>query len=147
MKLVIDTNIVLDLWGFGDPRVHSLALLLCDDARSDAPQWIATPEMRAELHTVLARAHLQTAFAQRGRSHAQVAQAFDVCAKMVQAPNPLSMAMRVHCTDADDQKFINLALAHGAVLLSKDKAVLKCKKRLAQRGVLLASAWPIAPPS
>jgi len=36
----------------------------------------------------------------------------------------------VTCSDADDQKFIDLAVTHQAVLLSKDKAVLCMKKRL-----------------
>ena len=34
------------------------------------------------------------------------------------------------CKDPDDQKFIDLAVAHGATLLSKDRAVLALKKRL-----------------
>jgi predicted nucleic acid-binding protein len=36
----------------------------------------------------------------------------------------------VTCRDPDDQKFIDLAVQHRAVLLSKDKAVLCMKKRL-----------------
>jgi predicted nucleic acid-binding protein len=48
------------------------------------------------------------------------------------------------CTDADDQKFIDLAFRLGStggttVLLSKDKAVLKLKKRLAVHGVIVAA--------
>ena len=35
------------------------------------------------------------------------------------------------CKDADDQKFIDLAAAHRAILLSKDKAVICMRKRLA----------------
>jgi predicted nucleic acid-binding protein len=34
------------------------------------------------------------------------------------------------CKDLDDQKFIDLAVAHKALLLSKDKAVLCMRKRL-----------------
>ena len=36
------------------------------------------------------------------------------------------------CKDADDQKFIDLAVAHQTVLVSKDKAVLCMAKRLAR---------------
>jgi predicted nucleic acid-binding protein len=37
----------------------------------------------------------------------------------------------VTCRDPDDQKFIDLAVAHQAMLLSKDNAVLCMRKRLA----------------
>jgi predicted nucleic acid-binding protein len=45
------------------------------------------------------------------------------------------------CKDADDQKFIDLAAAHRAVLLSKDKAVLRMAKRLATLGVSVGRQW------
>ena len=44
------------------------------------------------------------------------------------------------CSDPDDQVFIDLSVAHGAQLVSKDKAVLSMKKRLALRGVAVRSA-------
>ena len=130
--VVIDTNTVLDLWGFADPKLAAVRRAL---EAGDAWRWLATPWMRAELHDVLTRAHLQQAFALRSSSWQAVAQAFDAHACVVAPPNPLPMAQRVHCTDANDQPFLNLALANGAQLWSKDKAVLKCRKRLAARGV------------
>jgi predicted nucleic acid-binding protein len=47
-------------------------------------------------------------------------------------------AAKAHCTckDPDDQKFIDLAVSHGASLLSKDKAVLCMRKRLMKLGVV-----------
>ena len=45
------------------------------------------------------------------------------------------------CKDADDQQFIDLAVAHTAVLLSKDKAVLCMAKRLATLGVSVNRQW------
>jgi predicted nucleic acid-binding protein len=49
------------------------------------------------------------------------------------------------CNDADDQKFIDLAVAHQALLISKDKEVLRLKNRLARLGV---AVWPVwAPPA
>jgi predicted nucleic acid-binding protein len=45
------------------------------------------------------------------------------------------------CKDADDQKFIDLAVAHQALLLSKDKQVLRLTNRLARLGVLVRRAW------
>jgi predicted nucleic acid-binding protein len=41
------------------------------------------------------------------------------------------------CKDPDDQKFIDLAVAHAVPLLSKDAAILCMKKRLFQAGVVL----------
>jgi predicted nucleic acid-binding protein len=48
----------------------------------------------------------------------------------------------VICTDRDDQKFIDLAVAHKGLLLSKDAAVLKTRKRLARVDVEVAPALP-----
>ena len=39
------------------------------------------------------------------------------------------------CKDPDDQQFIDLAVQHGAILLSKDQAVLRLRKRLMALGV------------
>jgi hypothetical protein len=44
------------------------------------------------------------------------------------------------CKDADDQHFIDLAVAHRAILLSKDKAVLCMQKRLLALGAHAAAA-------
>jgi predicted nucleic acid-binding protein len=41
------------------------------------------------------------------------------------------------CKDADDQKFIDLAVAHTAALHSKDAQVLCMKKRLERCGVAM----------
>jgi hypothetical protein len=45
------------------------------------------------------------------------------------------------CNDADDQKFIDLAVAHQALLISKDKEVLRMKNRLARLGVAVLPVW------
>ena len=44
-------------------------------------------------------------------------------------------ACPVRCSDPDDQGFIDLAVAHRAMLLSKDKAVLRLRRRLAPLAV------------
>jgi predicted nucleic acid-binding protein len=46
----------------------------------------------------------------------------------------------VTCRDADDQKFIDLAVSHQALLLSKDQAVLCMRKRLSAFFVTTQSA-------
>jgi hypothetical protein len=46
----------------------------------------------------------------------------------------------VTCGDPDDQKFIDLAVAHRCMLLSKDREVLRMHKRLAQLQVRAAAS-------
>ena len=56
-------------------------------------------------------------------------------------------AGRMRCTDGDDQKFIDLALGHGARwLLSRDRAVLKLARRARPLGlsVLTPETWSAA---
>jgi predicted nucleic acid-binding protein len=55
---------------------------------------------------------------------------------------PVAAKADVTCKDADDQKFIDLAVAHGAALLSKDRAVLCMDKRMRALGVpYVGTAW------
>jgi predicted nucleic acid-binding protein len=46
------------------------------------------------------------------------------------------------CKDADDQKFVDLAVTQQALLISKDAEVLALKNRLARLGVKVFSAYP-----
>jgi predicted nucleic acid-binding protein len=72
---------------------------------------------------------------------ADVLQQFDRLARL----EPAAPKAPLSCSDADDQKFIDLALAHQTVLLSKDRAVLRMKKRLAARGVQVQTQCPALP--
>lgn len=120
--IVLDTNIVLDLFVFDDPAV----LPLKDALQTQQLQWIATAAMREELARVLAYKQIVPRLAYYQRSAAEVLATFDRLAQLVDvAPkaNPT-------CKDPDDQKFIDLAVAHKTPLLSKDRAVLCMKKRL-----------------
>ena len=57
--------------------------------------------------------------------------AFDQRARLVE----VAAKALVTCSDADDQKFIDLAVAHQALLLSKDQHVLSMRKRLLAQGI------------
>jgi predicted nucleic acid-binding protein len=98
---------------------------------SGALQWIAAPAMRVELERVLGYPQIVPRLAYYGLSAAQVLQAFDAQARTVD-PAPRASAI---CKDPDDQQFIDLAVQHGALLLSKDRAVLNLRKRLQALGV------------
>ncbi|MDR2129017.1 MAG: PIN domain-containing protein, partial [Burkholderiaceae bacterium] len=59
---------------------------------------------------------------------------------------PAAAFAGVRCRDADDQIFIDLAVAHRANLLSTDAQILALRHRLASLGVAVASVWmPMTP--
>jgi putative PIN family toxin of toxin-antitoxin system len=133
MQLVLDTNIVLDLFVFGDPHVQPLWERL---ATGDL-LWLATPAMREELARVLRYPKLAERVACRRGSDDAVLADFDRHARVVEAPPKAS----VTCGDPDDQKFIDLAVAHRCTLLSKDREVLRMRKRLERLEVTAAARW------
>jgi predicted nucleic acid-binding protein len=92
--------------------------------------------MRVELERVLGYPQIAPRLAYYGLSAAQVLQAFDAQARTVD-PAPRASAI---CKDPDDQQFIDLAVQHGALLLSKDRAVLNLRKRLQALGVQASTA-------
>ena len=120
--VVVDTNIVLDLLIFRDPATPPLQSAL----DSGQLQWLATAPMREELARVLTYPAIVKSTVHHALTAEQVLAAFDVQARIV----PVVPKARVTCKDPDDQKFIDLAVAYQATLLSKDKAVLCMKKRL-----------------
>jgi putative PIN family toxin of toxin-antitoxin system len=126
---VIDTNIVLDLWLFEDPATTPLRAAL----QSGAISHLATDSMRGELARVLTYPHLMKRMAKSNIQASDVLNRFD---KYLLAAEPADKAACT-CKDPDDQKFIDLAVAHAVPLLSKDKAILCMKNRLLQSGVVL----------
>jgi len=131
--VVLDTNIVLDLLVFADP----MTLTLHDALSTGSVAWLATVAMRDELVRVLAYPALQGPMATRALQPAQVLSRYDQCCRM----QPPAVRCMVRCSDPDDQQFIDLAVAHRAMLLSKDKAVLQLRKRLVLRGVSVLAVF------
>jgi putative PIN family toxin of toxin-antitoxin system len=130
--IVLDTNIVLDLFVFNDPAAQPLLQQL----ESGALRWISTPAMREELARVLAYSQIVKSLAHHQIEAGKVLQRFDKHARLLAPPAKAP----VTCKDPDDQKFIDLAVAHQARLLSKDRAVLCMQKRLVALGVLAQAA-------
>jgi len=131
--LVIDTNIVLDLFVFDDPCWTALhQTLACADTR-----WLATDAMRGELARVLDYPAIRAWRERAGREADAVLRRFDARTERV----PEAAAAPWRCSDADDQKFIDLALAWRATLLSKDRAVLKLARRLEPLGARIQSSF------
>lgn len=132
--LVLDTNVVLDLFVYEDPATVALREQLADAQT----RWLSTPVMREELRRVLAYPQVAKRLEARSMQADAVLAAFDARAEIVDSAPKAPYT----CKDADDQKFIDLAVAHTAALLSKDKAVLCMRKRLATLGVAVGRQWP-----
>jgi predicted nucleic acid-binding protein len=134
MQLVLDTNIVLDLLVFRDPQAAPLA----DGLAAGTLQWLATEAMREELVHVLDYPQLAARVTLHRGASAAVLADFDRQARRVgEAPKA-----GVICGDPDDQKFIDLAVAHRCTLLSKDRHVLRLRRRLAALQVQALARLP-----
>jgi putative PIN family toxin of toxin-antitoxin system len=134
--VVIDTNIVLDLWVYQDPATPSLLAAL----QQGQLRWLATAPMREELLRVLDYPHIVQRRTRDGRTAEAVLAQFDALAHVQDVANKAAYI----CKDADDQKFIDLAVAHRALLLSKDKQVLRLTNRLARLGVVVRKSHELA---
>ena len=132
--LVLDTNIVLDLFVFADEASRPVRAAL----EGGGLRWLATQAMRDELERVLAYTQIIPKLAYYGLAAGDVLAAFDRHAECVDA----AAKAPVTCKDPDDQKFVDLAVAHGATLLSKDRAVLALHKRLERLDVHTGTTLP-----
>ena len=138
--IIIDSQSLFDWMVFRSP--------VC--ARWDAAlsgqdwEWIFTSEMKAEFDFVAAKG-----FGERWPIDGEaVASAWSLRGRRVATPPPPGAAARLHCTDADDQKFIDLAIAtHAHTLVTRDKALLRlARKALERHGVRVCrpEAWTAA---
>ena len=131
-KIILDTNIVLDVFVFNDSTAEPVRQALANQQLD----WLATQDMRDELARVLAypKIAVRLAFYKLGSN--DVLARFDQHARLVKVAPKASLT----CSDADDQMFIDLAAQHQCLLLSKDKDVLAIKKRLLTHGIRAQSA-------
>jgi predicted nucleic acid-binding protein len=137
---VLDTNVVLDWLVFRNPDCAGMGqALVCGQLR-----WVATRPMRDELAHVLSRGHLDA----WGPDVAALWESWGRHCEEISIPAPAGPAGRLRCSDPDDQKFIDLAVAIRARwLLTRDRAVLKLARRLRDHGVEAAppGRWDAAP--
>lgn len=139
VRVVLDTNIVLDLWLYQD---HATPALL-EALENKTVQWLATPVMRDELERVLAYAHIAQRLAFSQLRAQDILAHFDAHAQLM----PIAAKAMFVCKDGDDQKFIDLAAQHQTQLISKDKAVLTMRNRMARLGVAVGKVFPAALPA
>ncbi|MEC5215632.1 putative PIN family toxin of toxin-antitoxin system [Actimicrobium sp. GrIS 1.19] len=141
-RIVIDTNVCLDLFVFCDPRWHALLAALNDGS----VEAVTRADCRMEWLIVLGYAHLQLDAAARARCGAE----FDRLIMCLPQPVDVDAVRLPICRDPDDQKFLELARdAQAAVLITKDKALLKLAGKTRRAGLFLIlppQAW-VAPSS
>lgn len=128
--VVLDTNTVLDWLVFADARVQPLVRAI----EADQVLCVTCPAMREELARMLVHPTLA-----RWAPDASGALAhFDRWVALRDTP-AANLHNGLRCTDADDQVFVDLALAEGARwLLSHDRALLKLARRAQRRGLRIA---------
>lgn len=139
-RIVIDTNVCLDLFVFRDPRWADLHAAL-KDGKVEA---VTRDDCRMEWLAVLEYRHLPLDM----ESRPLVAAEFDALIACIGA-NELTPRTDIRlpvCKDPDDQKFLELARdADAQILITKDKALLKLAKRTARAGlfgIIPPEAWP-----
>ncbi|MCB1916193.1 MAG: putative toxin-antitoxin system toxin component, PIN family [Rhodocyclaceae bacterium] len=125
---VLDTNTVLALWLFEDPALARLRAAV--DGGALRP--LGAEATIEELRRVLAYPQFQlTPGRQQGLADAYRGRCRHIDAAGI-APEPLP-----NCRDPDDQKFLELAVGAGALLLiSRDKALLRLARHRLLRGRL-----------
>jgi len=135
---VIDTNVVLDWLVFGNADAAELARFVTGGRL----RWLATPDMRDELEHVLTRDTLLRWRPQPER----VLRTWDQWSQPVAAPVQ-TVGHGVHCTDPDDQKFIDLAIGmRSSWLFTRDRSLLSLARQARRLGVevLTPCAWHMA---
>lgn len=125
--LVLDTNVCLDLFVFHDPRWRALL----DGLEQGTLRAVTSAGCRAEWLAVLHYPQLPLDDTTRPAAAAM----FDRLVQQVEvvAARPIRLPV---CNDLDDQKFMELARdVHATHLISKDKQVLKCARKVSQLGL------------
>ena len=133
--IVLDTNVCLDLFVFHDPRWAPLMAAL---ERGELAA-VTRADCRDEYRIVLPYPHLPL----DDDSRALAAARFD---SLITVVAPASRPVRLPvCSDRDDQKFLELARDAGAaILVTKDKALLKLNRKTTQAGmfrIMLPETW------
>lgn len=123
-RLVLDTNVLLDLWLFDDPSVRSLRTAI----EAGELRALRSAECDAEFEQVLTRPQ----FALDDASRRSLLARWAACSGPIAGVAPAPLA----CADADDQKFLDAAFSAGADwLLTRDKGLLKLARRAEASGL------------
>ncbi|MGH8078898.1 MAG: putative toxin-antitoxin system toxin component, PIN family [Lysobacter sp.] len=128
-RIVLDTNVCLDLWVFGDAGAAGLLAAL----QAGALQAVTNTSCRDEWLRVLLYPQLQLTDSAR----TALADSYDALVHCLPDDSlPLRADTVPRCADPDDQKFLQLALTSGARwLVSRDGDVLALGRRTRRDGL------------
>lgn len=140
-RVVLDTNVCLDLFVFRDPRWTTLLAAL----QSGRLEAVTREDCRMEWHLVLRYPHLKLDDDRRTATMTE----FDAlirCHPMLPKTEETQATVRLPlCKDKDDQKFLELARdVRADVLITKDKALLKLARKTRRDGlfaIMTPEAW------
>lgn len=130
--VVLDTNVLLDLYVYQDPRAAALQKAI-ENQRLDL---LTCAQAMTELTDVLSREKFRlTRERQRDiLEHWQINSRSIADAEILESP--------WHCKDRSDQIFLDLAWTfRPATLLSKDLQVLRFAKRALKESVVISTFW------
>lgn len=132
--VVVDTQVLLDWLVFDDPATASLVAAI----EAGRVTWTAEDGGLTELRYVAQSKALARYQPHLARIDAAIA---SHCRRL---PTPPDRVCGLICRDADDQRFLDLAIASQARwLVSRDKDLLALRKRAAAKGlrILRAQDW------
>lgn len=136
-RIVLDSNVCLDLFAFKDPLTASLLAAL----RERRIEAVTDTACREEWQRVLTYPKL----ALTDEVRAECLRDYDELLRLHEYDPAVPVCALPRCADPDDQKFLELALAADARwLLSRDHALLALGRRTAREGlfeVLTPRAW------
>ncbi len=128
--VILDTNILLDIFVFDDQRAHPLRAALSNQ-ELDA---LVTEDTLDELMDVISRPQ----FSLDKQKQAEILLQWQSWSRLVKQSDLQVAPWK--CKDRDDQVFINLAFSFKpSTLISKDKLVLKLAKRAIKEEVIITS--------
>jgi putative PIN family toxin of toxin-antitoxin system len=130
--VVLDTNILLDIFVFNDERAIHLKQAMMDGCM----QAIASHKTLLELTDVLSR----PLFKLDAITQASILARWQSIAQLYDDSNLATAPWK--CQDPDDQIFLDLAYQlRPAILISKDNALLHIASRAAQENILITSDY------
>jgi putative PIN family toxin of toxin-antitoxin system len=143
-RLVLDTNIVLDCLVFRDPSMHELMAAIAAQRIQPLVHQLALDE----LERVLAYPQCRLAAPQQRL----VLDRYLAAAALIPMPEGFSSETLLlppgfpRCRDGDDQPFLALAYhARADGLVTKDKAVLKLRRKARKFGVAILAPGELMP--
>jgi uncharacterized protein len=131
MRLVLDTNVVLDWLVFRDPSMDAFQLALADGRLSLVTHQPALDELRR----VLAYPQFKLAT----RMQFEILRDYESRTSLITLSDSLVLPENFpRCRDPDDQHFLALSYHIGdALLVTKDKEVLRLGRRAAKFGLTI----------